>query len=54
LVLRTCSAFLNKLANENADAATRTAAPANVASRGRTKPAIRNARAALCGIQAVP
>ena len=45
LVLRTCSAFLNKLANENADAATRTAAPANVAGRGRMKPAIRDARA---------
>jgi hypothetical protein len=45
LALRTCPAFLNKLANENADAATRTAAPANVAGRGRMKPAIRDARA---------
>jgi hypothetical protein len=47
LVLRTCSAFLNKLANENADAATRTAALANVAGRGRIKPAIRDARASV-------
>jgi hypothetical protein len=47
--------LLNKLAKENADAATRKAAPANVASCGRIKPAIRDARAsARPGIQAAP